>query len=116
MSERSNYLRRQADNCLWHASQISGPETQAELRALAAESIGRAAEIEGAEIAAETVVVPSAPSLWFPRLRPRHQAPTVDKAASLGGLFHFNLADWLGLQSVLGITLVHPVCWASISI
>jgi hypothetical protein len=65
MSERSIYLRNQADKCLGHASQMSDPETQAQLRALAAEYIELAAEIEGAEIAAETVVLPSPPSLWL---------------------------------------------------
>jgi hypothetical protein len=45
---------------------MSDPETQAQLRKLAAEYIERAAEIEGAEIAAEIVVVPSPPSLWLP--------------------------------------------------
>ena len=49
------------------------PETQAQLRALAAEYIGLAAEIEGAEIAAETVVAPSPPSLWLPA----SQAPDI---------------------------------------
>jgi hypothetical protein len=66
MSERSNYLRNQADKCLSHAREMSDPETQAQLRKLAAEYIERAAEIEGAEIAAEIVVVPSPPSLWLP--------------------------------------------------
>jgi hypothetical protein len=68
-------LRDQADKCLWHARQMSDPETQAELRALAAEYIERAAEIEGAEIAAEIVIVPSPPSLWLPRLRPQASSP-----------------------------------------
>jgi hypothetical protein len=76
MSERSIYLRDQADKCLWHASQMSDPETQAELHKLAVEYIERAAEIEGAEIAAETVVVPSPPSLWLPRLRPQTSSPS----------------------------------------
>jgi hypothetical protein len=75
MSERSTYLRDQADKCLWHARQMSDLETQAELRALAAEYIERAAEIEGAEISAEIVVVPSPPSLWLPRLRPQTSSP-----------------------------------------
>jgi hypothetical protein len=52
MSERSIYLRDQADKCRWHASHIDDPETQVQLRKLAAEYIERAAVIEGAEIAA----------------------------------------------------------------
>jgi hypothetical protein len=67
MSERSIYLRDQADKCRWHASHIGDPETQGELRKLAAEYIARAAEIEGAEItAATTVVIPPPLSLWLP--------------------------------------------------
>jgi hypothetical protein len=50
MSERSIYLRDQADKCRWHASHIGDPETQVELRKLAAEYVLRASEIEGAEI------------------------------------------------------------------
>jgi hypothetical protein len=50
MSERSIYLRDQAEKCRWHANNIGDLETQAELRKLAAEYIERAAEIEGAKI------------------------------------------------------------------
>jgi hypothetical protein len=74
MSERSIYLRDQADKCLWHANHMGAPETQAQLRKLAAEYIERAAETEAAEIAAEIVVVgPSPPSLWLPA----SQAPDI---------------------------------------
>jgi hypothetical protein len=50
MSERSIYLRDQADKCRWHASHIGDPQTQVELRKLADEYVVRAAEIEGPEI------------------------------------------------------------------
>jgi hypothetical protein len=66
MSDRSVYLRDQADKCLSFASQMSDPETQSQLRKLAIEYAARAAEIEGAEIAAKIVVAPSPPSLWLP--------------------------------------------------
>jgi hypothetical protein len=69
MSDRSIYLRDQAAKCLSYASQMSDPETQSQLRKLAIEYAARAAEIEGAEIAAETVVAPSPPSLWLPASR-----------------------------------------------
>jgi hypothetical protein len=49
MPERSIYLRDQAAKCRWHANFIGDPETQAELRKLAAEYIVQAAEIEDAE-------------------------------------------------------------------
>jgi hypothetical protein len=48
MSERSIYLRDQAEKCRWHANN-GDLETQAELRKLAAEYIQRAAKIEGAK-------------------------------------------------------------------
>jgi hypothetical protein len=73
MSDRSIYLRDQADKCLSYASQTSDPETQFQLRKLAIEYAARAAEIEGSEIAAETVVAPSPPSLWLPA----SQAPDI---------------------------------------
>jgi hypothetical protein len=69
MSDRSIYFRDQAAKCLSYASQMSDPETQSQLRKLAIEYAARAAEIEGAEIAAETVVAPSPPSLWLPASR-----------------------------------------------
>jgi hypothetical protein len=50
MSERSVYLRDQADKCRWHANNIGDAETQRELRKLAAEYILRAAEIESQEL------------------------------------------------------------------
>jgi hypothetical protein len=46
MSERSIYLRDQADKCGGHARAITDPYTRAELQKLAAEYIVRAAEIE----------------------------------------------------------------------
>jgi hypothetical protein len=49
MSERSIYLRDQAEKCRWHASHIGDPETQAVLRKLAAEYVVRAADMEDAE-------------------------------------------------------------------
>jgi hypothetical protein len=49
MSERSVYLRDQADKCRWHANKISDAETQERLRKLAAEYIESAAEIESKE-------------------------------------------------------------------
>ena len=49
MSERSIYLRDQADKCQRHARAIVDPETQAALRKLAAEYVVRAAEIESKE-------------------------------------------------------------------
>jgi hypothetical protein len=74
MSERSIYLRNQADKCRWHADKMTDAETQAELRKLAAEYIVRAAEIEGFEIKKQRVREPpeqssSAPTFppWNPR-------------------------------------------------
>ena len=49
MSERSDYLRDQADKCRRHATALSDPYTQAELRKLAIEYTERAAEIETKE-------------------------------------------------------------------
>jgi hypothetical protein len=49
MSERSTYLRDQADKCRRHAAAMSDPYTRAELQKLAAEYIVRAAEIESKE-------------------------------------------------------------------
>jgi hypothetical protein len=49
MSERSIYLRDQADKLSWHARRIMDPETEATLRKMAAEYIERAAEIESKE-------------------------------------------------------------------
>jgi hypothetical protein len=50
MSERSIYLRDQADKCRWHAGLIGDMETQALLRKLAAEYIVQAADIENKEV------------------------------------------------------------------
>jgi hypothetical protein len=47
MSERSVYLRDQAAKCTRHAAHMSDPETQEQLRKLAAEYIERAAELDG---------------------------------------------------------------------
>ena len=49
MSERSIYLRDQADKCRAHARAITDPETQAELRKLADEYIAQAVVIESEE-------------------------------------------------------------------
>jgi hypothetical protein len=52
MSERSIYLRDQADKCRWHADRMTDAETQKEVRSLAAEYTERASEIERKELAA----------------------------------------------------------------
>jgi hypothetical protein len=49
MSERSIYLRDQADKCQRHAAAMTDARTQEELRKLAAEYVVRAAEIETKE-------------------------------------------------------------------
>jgi hypothetical protein len=49
MSERSIYLRDQADKCRWHAQNIGDAETQEALRNLAAEYVERAIQIESKE-------------------------------------------------------------------
>jgi hypothetical protein len=49
MSDRSVYLRDQADKCQRHANAMSDPRTQAELRKLAAEYVVQAVEIESKE-------------------------------------------------------------------
>jgi hypothetical protein len=49
MSERSTYLRDQADKCQRHAAAMTDVQTQEELRKLAAEYVARAAEIESKE-------------------------------------------------------------------
>jgi hypothetical protein len=78
MSERSIYLRDQAEKRHWHASHISDSETEGELRKLATEYIERAAEIEGAE----SIAISAPPSLW------PFQDPDVEsqpgKVASVG--------------------------------
>ena len=50
MSERSTYLRNQADKCRWHANNIGDAETQAEVRKLAAAYVERAFAIEQSEM------------------------------------------------------------------
>ena len=52
MSERSIYLRDQADKCRRLAGAMTDPYTRAELQKLAAEYIVRAAEIESNKKAA----------------------------------------------------------------
>jgi hypothetical protein len=42
MSERSAYLRDQAEKCRWHADQVTDVETMQQLRKLAIEYIERA--------------------------------------------------------------------------
>jgi hypothetical protein len=49
MSERSIYLRDQADKCRRHANAMSDAQTQEELRKLAGEYVVRAAAIENQE-------------------------------------------------------------------
>jgi hypothetical protein len=49
MSERSSYLRDLAEKCRWHAEKIVDPETQEQLRVLAAAYIMRAVAIESEE-------------------------------------------------------------------
>jgi len=50
MSERSIYLRDQADKCRQHANIVGDARTREELRKLAAVYIARAAEIESKEL------------------------------------------------------------------
>ncbi len=50
MSERSIYLRDQADKCRQHANNLCDAQTQEELRKMAAEFIERAKSIESVEI------------------------------------------------------------------
>jgi hypothetical protein len=49
VSERSIYLRDQADKCQRHANALTDAHTQAELRKLATEYVVRAVEIESKE-------------------------------------------------------------------
>jgi hypothetical protein len=71
MTERSVYLRDQADKCQWHATALTDACTQAELRRLAAIYIERAAKIEAAEIEAKAKAAePLPPSLWEMERRP----------------------------------------------
>jgi len=75
MSERSMYLRDQADKCRWHAERICNAETQVELLKLADEYIAQAADIEIDERDAG----PSPPTLWLPNQSP--QAPDAESPA-----------------------------------
>jgi hypothetical protein len=58
MSERSIYLRDQADKCRRHAKNISDAQTQVELLKLADEYVVQAAAIENTEVEAHLVVEP----------------------------------------------------------
>jgi hypothetical protein len=79
MSPRSAHLRNQADKCLGHATALTDPHTQAELRRLAVEYIEHAAEIEAAGIeAAEIEARAKVASLSPPTLWPIQQAPEAD--------------------------------------
>jgi hypothetical protein len=49
MSERSIYLRDQAQKCLWHADNMKDPEREEQLRVLAAEYIMQAVKFESEE-------------------------------------------------------------------
>jgi hypothetical protein len=64
MSERSTYLRDQADKCRRHATAVSDPYTQAELRKLAIEYTERAAEIETKEKGASPADTVDAGNIW----------------------------------------------------
>src|SRR5258706_5933227 len=57
MSERSIYLRDQADKCRQHASTVSDTQTREELRKLAAVYIARAVVIENKEQASPGTIV-----------------------------------------------------------
>ena len=46
MSQRSIYLRDQAEKCEWHASQMTSPDMIADLRRIAAGYLIEADEIE----------------------------------------------------------------------
>ena len=69
MSERSIYLRNQADKCRQHANNLSDAQTQEELRKLAAEYIERATNIESMEIRTAGKRIPRRPP------RPVHPWP-----------------------------------------
>jgi hypothetical protein len=49
MSQRSEYLRDQAQKCVRHSAALTDAETQAELRKLAAEYVVEALDIERKE-------------------------------------------------------------------
>lgn len=51
MSKRSVYLREQATKCRFHAAALTDPQTQEELRKLAAEYTEKAARLESEEAA-----------------------------------------------------------------
>ena len=50
MSERSIYLRDQADKCLRHARSLTDSETQAQLRKLVAEYFQHAVDLEQEQV------------------------------------------------------------------
>jgi hypothetical protein len=60
MSERSVYLRDQAQKCMLHAAALSDAYTQGELRKLASQYTVEAAEIESKE----ALALPLPPTLW----------------------------------------------------
>jgi hypothetical protein len=62
MSQRSVYLRDQAQKCTSHAEIMNDAQTKAELRGLASKYTAEAAEIESKE--ARALHVP--PTLWGP--------------------------------------------------
>ena len=70
MSERSVYLRDQADKCRRHANNLSDIPMQDELRKLAADFIERATSIESVEIR-----VAGKPKPLIPRRPPRPVHP-----------------------------------------
>jgi hypothetical protein len=71
MSERSAYLRDQADKCRWHAERICNAETRVELLKLADEYAEQAADIEIDERDAG----PTSPTLWLTSERPQAERP-----------------------------------------
>jgi hypothetical protein len=58
MSERSIYLRDQADKCRWHAARMTDSETKDRLLKLAAEYIERATRGDNAETEGKRVRPP----------------------------------------------------------
>jgi len=56
MSERSIYLRDQADKCLRHARSLTDSETQAQLRKLVAEYFQQAVDLEQEQVLTKDAV------------------------------------------------------------
>ena len=56
MSERSIYLRDQADKCLRHARSLTDSETQAQLRKLVAEYFQHAVDLEQEQVLTKDAV------------------------------------------------------------